>query len=138
MSDYTDALMRSGLAIKESGTHFTGRNVPAAATQATITQAAGGAGVKNVCTSITITLASTAAPTAGVVTFHLRDGATGAGTILWSGQLSITAVAGASASLSTGAIWIEGTANTAMTLESSAAPPAASFATVSMSGTTTT
>lgn len=137
MSDYTDGLMRTGLATREGGiTHWTANHAPAAATQATITRAAAGAGLKNVCTSVTVTLASAAAPTVGVVTVNLRDGATGAGTILWTGVFSLPAVAGQSAPFSTGAIWIEGTANTVMTLETAAAPAANVQAAVSMSGTT--
>lgn len=110
---------------------------PVAATQATISQASGGAGIKNVCTSITVTLSSTAAPTAERVVFNLRDGATGAGTILWSGGLSVPAVAGESRSIVVPNLWIEGTAATAMTLESAAAPGANTFATVAMTGTIT-
>jgi hypothetical protein len=111
---------------------------PAAATQATISQAAAGAGIKNVCTSITCTLSSSAAPTAGRVVFNLRDGASGAGTILWSGALSLQAVAGVCAPpIQISGLWIEGTANTAMTLESAAAPAANIFATVAMTGTIT-
>lgn len=112
-------------------------HAPAAATQATIARAAAGAGIKNVCTSITCTLSSTAAPTAGRVIFNLRDGTTGAGTILWTGALSLQATAGICATLPLTDLWIEGTANTAMTLESAAAPSANIFATVSWSGTIT-
>lgn len=116
---------------------FAINQVPAVATQATISRAAAGAGVKNVCTSLSISLSSTAAPTAGSVIFNLRDGATGAGTILWSIRLSIPGVAGQGIIHSISDLWIEGTANTAMTLESSAAPAAATFATVSWTGTIT-
>lgn len=113
-------------------------NVPVVATAATISQAAAGAGVKNVCTAITVSISSTAAPTAGAVQFVLRDGATGAGTILWTVKLSIPAVAGNAQCLTIPGVWFEGTANTAMTLETVAAPAAGTFATVSMSGTLTT
>lgn len=117
-------------------TPFAIQHQPAVATQATISQAAAGVGVRNVCTGFTVTLSSTAAPTAGSVIFNLRDGASGAGTILWSGRLSIPAAAGNGATISLGGIWIQGTANTAMTLESAAAPSANTFATVAMIGTT--
>lgn len=124
------------LATKQSDT-WRVQHQPVAATQATIAQASAGAGIKNVCTSITVTLSSTAAPTAARVVFNLRDGATGAGTILWSGGLSIPAVAGESRSIVVPNLWIEGTAATAMTLESAAAPGANTFATVAMTGTIT-
>lgn len=110
-------------------------HAPAAATQATATKAAAGAGVKNVCTAITVTLASGAVPTVGVVQFVLRDGATGAGTVLWVGKLSLPAVSGDSRVLAV-PVNIEGTANTAMTLETTAAPAANVEATVAFSGTT--
>lgn len=110
-------------------------NAPIVATAATISQAAGATGVKNVCTSISISLASTGAPTAGIVQFNLRDGATGAGTILQTWRLSVPGVAGECRVVTLGDLWIEGTAATAMTLETSAAPAANTFATVAMTGT---
>lgn len=116
---------------------FAINHAPAAAAQATISRTAAGAGVKNVCTSITVTLSSAAAPTVGVVVFNLRDGATGAGTILWTGKLSLPATSGAAASIAISDLWIEGTANTAMTLESAGSPPANVQATVSWTGTIT-
>lgn len=114
---------------------WTKNHAPAAATQATISQAAGAAGIKNVCTSITVSLASAAAPTVGVVIFNLRDGATGAGTILWTARLSLPATSGEAKSIALNC-WIEGTAATAMTLETSGAPAANVQASVSMTGTT--
>lgn len=113
---------------------WTANHAPAAATQATIARAAAGAGLKNVCTSIAVSLASAAAPTVGVVTFVLRDGATGVGTIVWQTRLSLPAVAGEARAV-TLPVWIEGTANTAMTLETTAAPPANVQATISFTGT---
>lgn len=113
---------------------WTANHTPAAATRPTITKAAV-VGQRNVCTAITVTLSSTAAPTAGNVQFVLRDGATGAGTILWAGSLSIPAVAGNSRDINLGGLWIEGTTNTALTLEAIAAPAAATFASVAMTGT---
>lgn len=123
------------LATKEAGTHWAVNHAPAAATIATITQAAAGAGLKNVCTSLTVSLSSAAAPVVGVVTFVLRDGAAGAGAIRWTVKLSLPATAGAAAAVSL-PLWIEGTANTAMTIETTAAPAANVQATVSLSGTT--
>jgi hypothetical protein len=80
--------------------------------QATITKGAAGAGNRNVCTAIMATLTTDGSGTApAVVQVHvrLRDGATGAGTILWSGTMSLKAVAGDSAApIMLSDLWIEG------------------------------
>lgn len=104
---------------------------PAAATQATISQAADANG-RHVVTSITVCLSAVAAQTS--LLFNLRDGATGAGTILWSARLAGPAGSG---QCQTANVTIVGTKNTAMTLESSAAPAATNFATVTLNGYTT-
>jgi hypothetical protein len=104
---------------------------PAATTAATITRAAVAAR-RHIATSITICTSGVAAqPT---LLFNLRDGATGAGTILWSGRLS--AAAGASSCVVVPNLLIVGTVNTAMTLESAAAPASTNFATVALTGHT--
>ena len=110
-------------------------SAPAAATQATVSQAAGAAGVKNVCTSVAFSLTFAGAPTAGIVQFNLRDGATGAGTILQTYKMSVLATSLTGVSEAYGDLWIEGTAATAMTFETAAAPGAAVVATVSFTGT---
>ena len=112
-------------------------SAPAVNTQATISQAAGGAGVRNVAQALAVTLANdgTGSVQAGLL-FNLRDGATGAGTILWSITLSVIATAGAFSGLSVSGLNIPGTANTAMTLESASAPGAHTAASVSLAGTT--
>lgn len=119
-------------------TSWTVVHTPGAATQATATRATAGAGIRNVARGLSISLASAAVPTVGAVTFNLRDGGTGAGTILWSIKLSLQATSGISANHSIGDIWIEGTANTAMTLETAAATAANVQGSVSLIGTTTT
>lgn len=117
---------------------FSINHVPAANAQATIAQAAAGVGIKNVCTSISITVTQGATtPAAQTVQFNLRDGASGAGTILQSWKLACTAVVGDCNVLPLPGLWIEGTANTAMTLETSAATTANVAATVAMTGTIT-
>lgn len=103
---------------------------PAAATQATVTRAAGGAGVRHVCRSITVSILAVAAQ--GQIIVNLRDGATGAGTILWSAGFVLAA--GTSDRIALSGLNIIGTANTAMTLEVAAAPAATNFAQVAMSG----
>ncbi len=102
---------------------------PAAATQATIGKAAVAAR-RHVATSVTVCLNAVAAQAAPVV-FNLRDGATGAGTVKWS--VSLIAPAGYSQCVAL-PVNIPGSTNTAMTLESAAAPAASNFATVALSG----
>ncbi len=104
-------------------------HAPAAATQATISRAAV-AGRRHVATSITVCLASVAAQAAPVV-FSLRDGATGAGIIKWSATLVAPATYGQCVAVP---VNIVGSVNTAMTLESAAAPAASNFATVALTG----
>lgn len=109
---------------------------PAVNTQATISQAAGGGTVKNVCTAFMGSLCSDGAPTPERVIFNLRDGATGAGTIVASMNLSLPATSGSAVSFAVTGINIVGTANTAMTVETDSAPGANVYATVSMTGYT--
>lgn len=102
---------------------------PAAATQATVTRAAVAA-QRHVCRSISVSLAAVAAQ--GIIRFNLRDGASGAGTVLWSTAMVV--LAGDSKQVTISGLNIFGSVNTAMTLESSAAPAAGNFAQVSLSG----
>jgi hypothetical protein len=106
-------------------------HVPAAAAQATITRAAGAAGVRHVCTSISAHLGAVAVN--GTQIINLRDGASGAGTILWSGRLG-PLVVGTSDHIEISGLNIVGSAATAMTLEFAAAPAATNFETVSLTG----
>lgn len=107
-------------------------HAPAAATKPTITRAAGGANVRHTATSITVCAVGVAAQ--GPITFNLRDGATGAGTVLWTATVS--APIGQSVCVSPAPVNIVGSRNTAMTLEAAAAPAATNFATVSLTGYT--
>lgn len=112
-------------------------HTPTANTQATITRAAGGAGIRHVCTSITALLSAPAAATSGVVQINLRDGGTGAGTILWSATVQIggaSSVSGGAVGVSISGLNIFGTANTAMTLEFSAAGGANTSESVALTG----
>jgi hypothetical protein len=110
-------------------------HTPAINTQATISKAAGAAGVRHVCTSITATLGQSGAGTAqGVIQVNLRDGATGAGTILWSASLSSPTTTSPVAVINLSGLNIVGSAATAMTLEFSAAGGANVFESVAMTG----
>jgi hypothetical protein len=76
-------------------------------------------GMMHVCTSITVGWIVTALLLAGVTaTVNLRDGASGAGTILWSLPLGIGLLpVGSSVPLVITGLTIQGSVNTAMTLE---------------------
>lgn len=112
---------------------------PAAATVASASRVAAGAGVRNVCTEVTFSIDAVAAQTIIFVT--LRDGATGAGTILRQWIVPPQAAAGAFSQTWSG-LWIAGTANTAMTVETTnqagavLAPAATNFAACEWTGTT--
>lgn len=106
---------------------------PAANTQATITRAAVGA-VYHVCTGITATFAATGIATAASVYVRLRDGASGGGTILWTGAIAVTAVAGDSKAIALSGLWLKGSVNSAMTLEFSVAGGANTVETVTLTG----
>jgi len=106
-------------------------NTPAAATQATISKAASGAGARHVATSISACTAQTAAGQTPIA-INLRDGATGAGTILRTWK--IATVLGDSRCIDISNLSIIGSINTAMTIEFAAAGVAGSEQTVNMSG----
>jgi len=109
-------------------------HLPAANTQATTTKAAPGAGLRNVCTGITATIAASAAPAAVVALVVLRDGATGVGAVLWADYVALTAVAGAVSKINLSGLRIRGSANTQMTLEFALAGGANTLEVVSMQG----
>jgi hypothetical protein len=97
-------------------------------------KATGGGTVRHVatCVSLSVGAAGTAQP---VVQVNLRDGATGAGTIIRSWQLA--APANSSATVDLCGLNESGTGNTAMTLEFAAATAAATQASVTLSGYST-
>lgn len=104
---------------------------PVAATQATISRSAGAGTIRHVATGFIVCISAVAAQPD--IIFNLRDGATGAGTIIWSVRLA-NPTAGSSTCVPSGPLNIVGTAATAMTLESATAPAATNFATVSLAG----
>ena len=110
---------------------------PAANIQATATKASAGAGLRNVCNSITVTFAATAtAPTAVNVSIYLIDGASGGTAYRWGTTVSLPAVAGATTGYTPPGLTIRGSVDTAMTLEFSAAGGANTVESVTMSGVT--
>lgn len=104
-------------------------NNPAITTQASASKAAAPA-LKHICTGISWTLSAVVAQ--ALIQLILRDGATGAGNILWRKQAIIPA----------GGIWegnisdlvLPGSINTAMTLEFSGAPAATNLESVALTG----
>ena len=109
-------------------------HTPAANTQATITRAAGAAGVRHVCRSISATLIGLAASAEATVLVNLRDGATGAGTILRSWRLLVVGGTASEVGVELSGLNILGSAATAMTIEFAAAAGADTFETVALSG----
>lgn len=103
---------------------------PAAATQATASRASAGAGNRNVLRSVTVSVGAVAAQ--APLGFVVRDGATGAGTIIWRCMLG--AAAGGCQTVTVSGLNIVGSEATAMTVESLVAPAATNFATVAASG----
>lgn len=94
---------------------------PAAGTAASASRAAGGAGVRHVCTSVYVAISATTAIAAGTLTFNLRDGATGAGTVLMSWQvIEAAATVPFTVVVQLSGLAVFGSAATAMTLEGSA------------------
>lgn len=97
----------------------------------TISKAAGAAGVRHVCTGISISVSAGATAQTPVVV-NLRDGATGAGTILASWALST--IANSTTSVQLTGLNIVGTAATAMTLEFAATTATAVVGSVNLVG----
>lgn len=112
-------------------------HVPAANTQATISQTAGAGSLKNVCTGFTVTVCGGAtAPAAFQGTVALIDGATGGTTYLWRSNITIPATAGSTVSFTHAKGKWTGSAATAMTLEFSGAFGANTLQSVTMKGYT--
>jgi hypothetical protein len=109
-------------------------NEGAAGARATVTRAAGAAGVRHVCRSLAFSV-SAAAAAQTVVNARVRDGATGAGTILWSATFVV--LNGDSKQIALSGLNILGSAATAMTFEFDVAPVAGNFQTAAGSGYST-
>ena len=122
-------------AIELSKTELTAIGGGFLAAGAAIGKAAGAAGVKHVCTGFSYSLSSGAgAPTPELITIAIRDGATGAGTIVWQQTVSLPATAGSHAEFGQTGLYLVGTAATAMTIETDSAPGANVVASVSIQG----
>ena len=106
-------------------------STPGAAAQATASKASAGLNMRHFCTGIYATL-TTVGTLQGPIQLNLRDGATGAGTIIWS--ISLQLPVNGLAIIAISDLNLPGTANTAMTLEFSAAGVAASQEAVTLTG----
>lgn len=137
-ADATNIALLSGLGVALSALPgmWSVTHTPAAATRATISRAAGAAGVRHVCTSIDAVLVIPETVNQPLIQLNLRDGATGAGTILWSRNFGVgSALAGGGQQeVSLTGLSIPGSAATAMTLEFSAAGAATTIQSVAMCG----
>jgi hypothetical protein len=107
-------------------------HTPAAAAAATITRAAGAGTVRHVCTGIAFGFNAINVE-AGTFLINLRDGGTGAGTILQSWRVGPFA-AGASMIFGASDLNIIGSAAIAMTIEFAGAPAAGNFEFVNLTG----
>lgn len=110
----------NGGTITEKGSRWSILSTPAVSVQATASKAAGGATIRHMADCVNYTAGAIAAPVATQLTLNLRDGASGAGSIIWSKTLTIPATAAPHYDFSVCGLNLAGSLNTAMTLEFSA------------------
>ena len=110
-----------GAQIAEKGPRWSAVSNPAVSTQATASKAAVAA-MRHVADCISFSAGSTTAiGAAGFLTINLRDGATGAGTVIWTHEIALAAAAGQNVPpFGLCGLNLAGTTNTAMTFEFSA------------------
>jgi hypothetical protein len=102
---------------------------------ASATQASAGAGLKNVLKGLSFSIVAAGAVTAEKVTLVVRDGAAGAGTIIWQMDVEVVAAAAINIAQHTvSGLHLEGTAATAMTVESNDPTDTDIFITVNAHG----
>lgn len=109
------------------------QNTPAAAAQASASKTAGGAGVSNVCLRCIATVSAGATAQTPIV-LNLRDGATGAGTVIASWSLACPTNSCVVVDTGVAPLFLMGSPNTAMTLEFAGAGVAASQETCTIIG----
>jgi hypothetical protein len=115
------ASLNVGAALVEKGPRWSVFSSPATGSQATASRASGGGGVRHVADCITFSGSSVLAPALSFLTLNLRDGATGAGTILLQYAITVDAAVGQNIlPFSFCGLGMIGSAATAMTLEFSA------------------
>ena len=116
-SSLTQSLNVTPMLFEKGARWGTQTSSPGAGSQATTSKAAGAAGVRHVADCITWSSGAAAAPAATVLTINLRDGATGAGTVLWQTQVTAAATATQHGQSHVCGLNLIGSAATAMTLE---------------------
>lgn len=131
LSQIGDARAQAGGMVPNYG-WFNVIHQPAAATAAVASKAAGGALIKHVATVCAVYVSTVAAQPDIVI--NLRDGATGAGTILWTGRVSCAITSGDVCKAVSPPLNAVGTANTAMTCETATAPAATNLAVATLHG----
>lgn len=110
----------AGAQLVEKGSRWSVVSTPAVSTKASASIAAE-ASVRHVADCVSFSGGSTTAPALTLLTIQIRDGATGAGTIIWSHTVIVTAAAVQNVSPFTECgLNLVGTTNTAMTAEWSA------------------
>jgi hypothetical protein len=105
--------------VVEKGARWGIFNQPASGAQATISKAAGAAGVRHVADCVSFSAGAVVAPTAAQLVVNLRDGASGTGTVLWTQEIAANGAA-QYATFSICGLNLIGSSATAMTLEFSA------------------
>ena len=106
-----------GSLLHEKGARWGVNHAPSAGTVAVASKSAGAGGVRHVADCVSYSMGAASAPTAATATVVLRDGSSGAGTILWQKQLPAPASTGVHANESFCGLNLAGSAATAMTLE---------------------
>jgi hypothetical protein len=122
ISSLTNSGNNDGPILTEKGARWNIVSNPAAGSQASASRAAGNVNTRKVADCVSFSAASTTAPALTALTVNLRDGATGAGTVIWTQQVVISAATGQNVTpFSVCGLNLIGSNQTAMTLEFSAA-----------------
>lgn len=120
------------MGLYQGGSDFTLLATPAAATQATATKAAGTNGVRHVIDGIVASFATGATAQATAVKLLIRDGAAGAGQIIFAIQVILPANSVWTPSFDS--LHIVGSPNTALTVEFDVAGAAGTFESFTATG----
>jgi hypothetical protein len=106
-------------AIEEKGPRWDALSGAVVGSQATASRAASTT-KRHVADCVTVSAGAAAAPVATILTVNLRDGASGAGTIIWTTTIAASATTGQHGAVAFCGLNLIGSFNTAMTLEFSA------------------
>ncbi len=112
--------LNEAVPLTEKGARWSEYSTQAAGFQAKASISAGATGVRHVVDCVSYSAGAITAPAATVLEINLRDGATGAGTIIWQKWITIPATAAPHYDANFCGLNLIGSAATAMTLEFSA------------------